>query len=271
MTTPQSGYAPVNGLHLYYEIHGEHQADQPPLILLHGGGDTIETSFAQLLPALAAERQVIAFEQQGYGHTADIVERAFSFVQSADDTAGLLAHLGIGQADLFGFSNGGTIAALVAIRHPRRVRKLMLASALVSRAGAYTWLWELIDSASLQTMPEALQQAYLAVAPEPGHLQLMHDKAVRRMREFQDIAPEVIGGITAPTLIVVGDSDVVRPEHAVELFRLLPQAQLVVLPGTDHLQVTARTEWLVPMIGAFLQEWPTNQPVVPAADQTASS
>lgn len=252
MATPHSGYAPVNGLHLYYEIHGERRADQPPLILLHGGGDTIETCFARLLPSLAVGRQVIAFEQQGYGHTADIVERPFSFEQSADDTAGLLDHLGIEQADLFGFSNGGTIAVQVAIRHPRRVRKLMLASALVSRAGAYPWLWELIDTASLATMPKELQVAYLAVAPQPEHLQLMHDKAAQRMREFQDIAREAIGAITAPTLIVAGDTDVVRPEHAVELFRLLALARLVVLPGTDHMQVTARTEWLVPMIEAFL-------------------
>src|SRR5438876_2436528 len=112
----KSGYAPVNGLKIYYEIHGAANGGNPPLVLLHGGGDTIETSFGHVLPALARSRQVIAFEQQGYGHTADVAGRPFSFEQSADDTAALLAHLKVDRADLLGFSNGGTIALQVAIR-----------------------------------------------------------------------------------------------------------------------------------------------------------
>ena len=248
----RTGYAPVNGLQLYYEIHGVADASRPPLVLLHGGGDTIQTNFARILPLLAAQRQVIAFEQQGYGHTADIADRPFSFEQSADDTAALLEHLGIGQADLFGFSNGGTIALQVAIRHPERVRKLVLASALAKRDGAYDWLWDAMDKATLENMPQELQQAYLEVAPEPANLQAMHDKAAQRVREFKDIPDDALRGIAAPALVVVGDADVIRPEHAVELFRLLPQARLAVLPGTDHMQVTARTAWLVPMIGEFL-------------------
>lgn len=114
----QGLYAPVNGLQLYYEIHGTPNSTKPPLVLLHGGGDTIETSFGHLIPKLAGHRQLIAFEQQGFGHTADIEERPFRFEQSADDTAALLKYLGIEKADLFGFSNGGTIAYQVAIRHP---------------------------------------------------------------------------------------------------------------------------------------------------------
>src|ERR1051326_8104001 len=121
----RTGYAPVNGLRLYYEIHGPANPTQPPLVLLHGGGDTIETSFGHVLPALARTRRVIAFEQQGFGHTADIAERPFGFEQSADDTAALLEYLHIERADLCGFSNGGTIALQVAIRHPQVVRKLV--------------------------------------------------------------------------------------------------------------------------------------------------
>lgn len=248
----RTGYAPVNGLQLYYEIHGVADATRPPLVLLHGGGDTIQTNFARILPLLAAQRQVIAFEQQGYGHTADIADRPFSFEQSADDTAALLEHLRIGQADLFGFSNGGTIALQVAIRHPERVRRLVLASALAKRDGAYDWLWDAMDKATLDNMPQELQQAYLEVAPEPANLRLMHDKAARRVRGFEDIPRDAIRSIAAPALVVVGDADVIRPEHAVELFRMLPQARLAVLPGTDHMQVTARTACLVPMIGEFL-------------------
>jgi len=248
----RTGYAPVNGLRIYFEIHGVANPAQPPLVLLHGGGDTIQTSFGQILPALAGERQVIAFEQQGYGHTADIADRPFSFEQSADDTAALLQYLHIEKADLFGFSNGGTIALQVAIRHPKVARKLVVASALVKRDGAYPWLWDAMANARLENMPQELQEAYLQVAPQPGNLRMMHDKAVQRVRGFRDIPDDAIRSIAAPTLVVVGDADIIRPEHAVETFRLLPHAQLAVLPRTDHMQVTARTGWLVPMIGGFL-------------------
>ncbi len=114
----QSGYAPVNGLKMYYEIYGRANGKSPPLVLLHGGGSTIETSFGKVLPGLAKNRQVIAFEQQGHGHTADIVDRPFTFEQSAEDTAGLLRYLNIGKADFFGYSNGGHIALQMASATP---------------------------------------------------------------------------------------------------------------------------------------------------------
>lgn len=249
----RTGYAPVNGLRIYYEIHGISNSAQPPLVLLHGGGDTIGTSFGHILSELVRCRQIIAFEQQGYGHTADVTDRPFSFVQSADDTAALLDYLHIEQADLFGFSNGGTIAIQVAIRHPGVVRRLVLASALLKRDGAYPWLWDAMASAELEDMPQQLQEAYLAVAPHPENLRLFHDKAARRMLGFRDIPTDAIRSVTAPTLVIVGDADVIRPEHAVETFRLLEHAQLAVLPGTDHMNVTRRIEWLVPMIEGFLR------------------
>ena len=248
----RTGYAPVNGLRIYFEIHGVANPAQPPLVLLHGGGDTIQTSFGQILPVLAGERQVIAFEQQGYGHTADIADRPFSFEQSADDAAALLEYLHIEKADLFGFSNGGTIALQVAIRHPRVVRKLVLASALFKRDGAYPWLWDAMANARLENMPQELQDEYRKVAPQPENLRMMHDKSAQRMRDFKDIPDAAIRSVAAPTLVVIGDADVIRPEHAVETFRLLQHAQLAVLPGSDHMQVTARTGWLAPMIDAFL-------------------
>ena len=248
----QTGYAPVNGLRIYFEIHGIANPTRPPLVLLHGGGDTIKTSFGYILPELARDRQIIALEQQGYGHTADIADRPFSFEQSADDTAALLDYLHIAKADLFGFSNGGTIALQVAIRHPKVVHKLVLASALSKREGAYPWLWEAMAKAKLENMPKELQEEYLKVAPRPENLRMFHDKAAQRMRDFKDITADAIRGITAPALVIVGDADVIRPEHAVEMFRALPHAQLAVLPGTDHMKVTARTEWLVPTISAFL-------------------
>lgn len=245
-------YAPVNGLRIYYEIHGAPDPARPPLVLLHGGGDTIQTSFANILPELARHRQVIAFEQQGYGRTTDVADRPFTFEQSADDTAALLEHLRIEQADLFGFSNGGTIAVQVAIRHPRRVRKLVLVSASLERSGMTDGFFDGMAQATLDNMPQELKDAYLAVAPQPENLQTMFEKARDRMRNFKDIPHDAIRAVQAPALVIVGDSDVVTVEHALETKRLLPHAQLAVLPATDHMAVTSRTTVLVPMIETFL-------------------
>jgi len=253
-----SGYAPINGLRLYYELHGAAGSRSLPLLLLHGGGDTITTSFGEILPELARKRRVIAFEQQGYGHTADIPGRPFSFEQSADDAAALLAFLNLPQADLFGFSNGGTIALQVAIRHPRLVRRLVVASGFFNHEGAEPAFWNGFPTATLDAMPAELRDAYLEVAPDPAGLRIMFDKAVQRMRDFEDIPADMIRSITAPTLVVCGDSDVMGPEHAVQEFRLLPRAQLAVLPGTDHMKVTARIAYLVPMIEEFLNQ--NNEP-----------
>ncbi|HEY5996138.1 MAG TPA: alpha/beta hydrolase [Candidatus Deferrimicrobiaceae bacterium] len=250
-----TGFAPVNGLRMYYEIHGAAGANAPPLVLIHGGGSTIDTSFGAVLPSLSRTRQVIAFEQQGHGRTAD-VDRPFSFEQSADDAAALLRYLKVGQADFFGYSNGGSIALQIAIRHPGLVRKLVVASAMFKRDGLYPEFWESMKHASLQNMPEELKDAYRKVAPHPGQLQSFHDKSVKRMLEFRDWPPEAIRSIRAPALVVIGDADVVRPEHAVEMFRLLPRAQLAVLPGTDHMALVRRADWLVSMIEAFLDAPP---------------
>jgi pimeloyl-ACP methyl ester carboxylesterase len=140
----------------------------------------------------------------------------------------------------------------VAIRHPEVVRRIVAASALLTRAGADPAFWQFMDNARLENMPQELQEAYRSVAPHPENLRMFHDKAAQRMRDFKDIPADAIRSITAPTLVVIGDADVVRPEHAVETFRLLPHARLAVLPGTDHMHATTRTEWLVPMIDEFL-------------------
>jgi pimeloyl-ACP methyl ester carboxylesterase len=249
-TLERTEYAPVNGLRIYYEIHG--RAGQPPLMLLHGGGDTIETSFGDLLPVLARTRRIIAFEQQGCGRTADIEDRPFSFEQSADDTAALLKHLNIERADLLGFSNGGTIALQVAIRYPQLVRRLVVITALMKRAWAGPEFWESMKTAQPDAMPTKLREAYRKVAPQPENLESFFYKARNRMRDFEDVPDEAIRSINAPTLVVSSDQDVMHPEGAVELFQLLPQAQLAILPGTDHMAIPSRTAELVPMIERFL-------------------
>jgi pimeloyl-ACP methyl ester carboxylesterase len=248
----QTGYAPVHGLRLYYEIHGPADSAQPPLVLLHGGGDTIETSFGHVLPELARNRKIIAFEQQGYGHTADIADRPFTFEQTADDTAALLDYLHIERADFLGFSNGGTIALQIAIRHPKLVRKLIVTSTFFSREGGDPSFWASMKDPKFEQMPNELKVAYREVAPHPENLHSFFEKAAARMRDFRDIPVETLRAITPPTLVVNGDADVVRPEHALALFHLLPHARVAIFPATDHMAMMTRTSWLVPMVDDFL-------------------
>ena len=181
-TTPiETGRALVNGIQIYYEVHGSH--DGTPLVLLHGGGSTIDSNFGRVLPLLASNRRVIALEEQGHGRTSDR-DQPFTFEGSADDVAGLLRHLEVSQADLLGFSNGATVALQVAIRHPRLVRKLVFASSLTKREGAQPQLWEFIKQADISNMPQALKDAFLAVNPDPQQLKTMHDKDAARMAAF---------------------------------------------------------------------------------------
>ncbi|WP_295716345.1 alpha/beta hydrolase [Mucilaginibacter sp.] len=219
-------YANVNGIKMYYEIHGSGQ----PLVLIHGGGSTITTSFGKILPMLSKTHQVIAVELQAHGHTTDR-DAPVSFEQDADDVAELLKQLNVTGADILGFSNGGNTAMQIAIRHPERVRKLVLASAFYKREGMYSWLWEGMKHARLEDMPRIYQEVYLSI---PGNtqagLQNMHDKDAKRMQNFKDWESDVIKSIQAPALIVIGDQDVVRPEHAVEMYRLLPHGRLSIFP-----------------------------------------
>jgi pimeloyl-ACP methyl ester carboxylesterase len=252
-------YAPVNGLQMYYEIHGTARASGPPLVLLHGGGSTIGTSFGKVLRRLAAHRQIVAFEQQGHGHTAD-VDRPFTFEQSADDAAALLQFLKIERADLLGFSNGGSIALQIAIRHPALVRRQIIASAMFKRDGLPPQFWEAMKGAKVENMPLELREAYLRVAPHPEQLQSFHDKCAARMLQFKDWPASDMRAIVARTLVMVGDADVIRPEHAVEMFRVLPHAELAILPATTHMTMTDWNDQQVAMIERFLDAPAQPQP-----------
>jgi pimeloyl-ACP methyl ester carboxylesterase len=227
-TRIEASRAFVDGIDIYYEVHGEH--DGTPLVLLHGGGSTIGSNFGRLIPLLACTRRVIALEEQGHGRTSDR-DLPFTFERSADDAAGLLRHLKISQADLLGFSNGATVALQVAIRHPRLVRKLIFASSFTKREGAQPQLWEFIRQADIANMPRALKDAFLAVNPDPERLKTMHDKDAARMAGFIDVPDAAVRAVRAPTLIIMGDRDVSRVEHALELSRVIPDARLLVLPS----------------------------------------
>jgi pimeloyl-ACP methyl ester carboxylesterase len=225
----RTGYASVNGLRMYFEEHGR----GPPLVLLHGGGSTVQTTFGVVLPKLARDHRVIAPEQQAHGHTAD-VDRPLSFEQMADDTAALLDQLGVRDADVLGFSNGGMVALRLALRHPAVVRRLVLCSSFFAHEGLAPALREGFKHASAADMPPPLREAYLAAAPHPDALPEFVAKTVAMMQTFPDVSEAELRGIRAPTLVMLGDADVVLTEHAVRLARLVPHAQLAVFPGSGH-------------------------------------
>lgn len=226
MQDSTSNYANVNGLKMYYEIHGT----GTPLVLIHGGGSTIRTTFGRVLHSFAKTHKVIAVELQAHGHTADI-DRPLSFVQDADDVAELLKQLHISKADIFGFSNGASTTLQIAIRHPELVNKIIVGSTFFKKDGAPAWFWDMMAHPTFEGMPQPLKDAYLQINPDTNALYTMYKRDVARMQSFPDIKEEDIKAIQAPALIILGDNDVVRPEHAVEMYRLLPHAQLAILPG----------------------------------------
>ena len=234
-TRPITGYVTVNGLRMYYELHGAfhdlHGAGGTPLVLIHGGGSTIGTNFGRVLPLLARSRRVIAVEVQAHGHTRD-VDRPFTFEQDADDVAALLDSLGVYRADVLGFSNGGTTALQIAIRHPAKVRRLVIASANYKRDGMPAWFWESMEKATFADMPQPYKDAHRAIDPSEAGVHAMFERDSKRMIAFTDIPDASIRAIQAPTLVVAGDRDVILPEHAIELARTLPNARLAILPGT---------------------------------------
>jgi pimeloyl-ACP methyl ester carboxylesterase len=255
---PEGNYAEVNGLKMYYEIHGTGS----PLVMLHGAFMTIGAMGA-LVSALAEARRVVAVELQGHGHTADI-DRPLCYEQIADDVAALLRHLGIEQADVFGYSMGGGAALQLAMRHPELVRKLVVASASSTSDGVHPEVWEGIE----QITPELFagtpwKEEYDRVAPNPEAFPTLVEKMKQLDSQPFTWPPDEIRAIAAPTMIIVGDSDGTTPEHAVELFRMrgggvfgdlagLPSARLAILPGTTHVGLIHRADWLAPMIGEFL-------------------
>jgi len=265
---PETGYAPVNGLRLYYEIHGSPAEGRPPLLLLHGAFSNIETDFARVLPGLNQTRRVIAVEQQGHGRTAD-VDRPLRYEQMADDTAALLRHLAVDRADLFAYSFGGGVALQLALRHPELVRKLVLTGGTGFDPAGYYGAEEAVGGGlTAEQLTAALagtpwQEAYARLAPNPDAWPTLVAKKLDLDRARRGTPPETIRSLRAPALLIIGDSDIVRPEHTVEMFRLLgggvpgdmvglPPSQLAILPGTTHVTLVDRAEWLVSMTEAFL-------------------
>jgi pimeloyl-ACP methyl ester carboxylesterase len=258
--TATSGYSSVNGLEMYYESHG---TGGIPLVLLHGAFSATATSFGEIIPSLAKNRQVISFEQQAHGHTADI-DRPLTIEQMAEDTAAALRQLGIEKADFFGYSMGAGIALQLAIKHPDLVHKAVFASVSYNDDGLHPGHAE--GMAFMQ--PEMLvgtpwHDEYVRIAPNPDDFPTLFTKVMGMTATNQPLSADILQQIEAPVLVIMGDSDIVRPEHAVEMFRLfgggvngdvvgMPNSQLAILPGTSHTMIPVRADWLAPMITAFL-------------------
>lgn len=258
----QGKYANVNGLKLYYEVHGTGE----PLVLLHGGLGGVGM-YTQLLPALAETRQVIGVDLQGHGHTADI-DRPFSFEQMGDDIAALVKQLGFDKADLAGYSLGGGVALQAIIRHPDVVRKLVTVSTPFKSDGWFPEVRAGMKSVNAEAakamIGSPIHQAYVNTAPHPEAWPQLVAKSGRLVGQDYDWSAGV-AAIKAPTLIVFSDADAIRPAHMVEFFGLLgggkkdagwdgsgkPNARLAVLPGTTHYDIFM-SPMLAPVITSFL-------------------
>jgi pimeloyl-ACP methyl ester carboxylesterase len=258
-------YAPISGLQMYYEIHGEGK----PLLIIPGGTQTIETCFEHLLPAISSGRQVIAAEMQGHGRTADI-DRPLTHEDMADDVGALIAHLGLPQADILGYSTGGSIAIQTAVRHPQFVRRLIVAGATMRDDGWHEEVHDAIrDSKPEDVMGMPWYEAYRRVAPRPDDFPRLFAKMNACTLEPYDWT-EAFGALPMPVLILVGDADSVKVTHAVEMFGRLggdsrdgfaagrPKSRLAILPGTNHLELLTRVELVAPAISAFLDDETTS-------------
>jgi pimeloyl-ACP methyl ester carboxylesterase len=258
---PQTGYAPVNGLEMYYEIHG---TGGTPLLLLHGGLFNIDLQFGPLLPGLATTRQVIAIDFQAHGRTNDIDDRLLTSANLAADVVELLQHLDVPQVDLFGYSVGGAVALYLAINRPELVRKAIISSVSFHPDGDRGENSEAVEEMTVDMIAGTpMEEDYLAKSPNPGKLQQLLTKLGQYDRGFTGWADADIEGIAAPTLITVGDCDAVKLDHAVRFLQLrggdvngdfvgVPASQLAVLPGTTHFFGLSRPSLVLEIVVPYL-------------------
>lgn len=264
----ETGYVELGQLRMYYEVHGD-VSDGTPLVLLHGGLFDIEQQFGALIPDLSTGRGVVAVDFQGHGRTND-VDRPFSAAAFAEDVLGVLDHLGIVRADFLGFSVGGAVALDLAIDHPERVRRLIVSSTSFAASGMRgSENAEAVGAMTVDMIAGTpMEAAYLAKSPHPDlqHLQVLLDKlGATYVGGFPDRTEAEVRAIAAPTLITVGDADMVSLEHAVEFLRLrggdvngdfvgVPASQLAVFPGTTHFFGLARTDLVRDVVVGFLED-----------------
>ena len=264
--TPTVGYAPVNGLKMYYEVHGSGD----PVVLLHGAYMTIPGNWTGWIGELSKTRKVIAVEMQGHGRTADI-KRDLSFENLADDVAALLDHLKIPSADLIGFSMGGGVAMQCAIRHPEKVRKVVSISAVLRHDG---WVKEAVDALPKLTAEafkgSPIEAEYKKLSPTPDAFPEFVKHVIAMASKPYDLGADKLKATKAPIFFIHGDADGVRLEHISEMFRLKggdvfgdmrprSASRLAILPNTTHVTLMDRTAVIVPMVNDFLDAKPQKQ------------
>ena len=257
---PVTGYAPVNGLKMYYEIHGSGE----PVVLLHGAFMAISGDWNDWVAELSKTRKVIAVEMQGHGRTGDI-NRDITYENLSDDVAGLLEHLKVPNADIVGYSLGGGVAMQCAIRHPEKVRKVVSISAPYARDGWVkeandfwpTFTWEMFKGTPMEA-------EYKRLSPTPDKFPdfVNHIKSMA-MRPY-DFGADKLKATKAPMFFIFGDADGVRLDHIAEMYRLKgggnihgdmhprSSSRLAILPDTTHVTLMNRTSVIVPMVNDFL-------------------
>lgn len=262
----ETGYADVNGLKMYYEIYGTGE----PIVLLHGSFMTIPLNWNKIIPELAKTRKVIAIELQGHGRTADI-ERPISYEGMADDVAALLDHLKIDKADILGYSMGGGVTIQTAIRHPEKVRKMVIVSGVFKYDG---WVKEALDLYPLISAEmfkdSPIEKQYDSLSPTPGHFPEFVKKVMA-----PDLKPynwkDDFTKTKMPAFIILGDADGVTLDHAIEMYKMkgggkmgdmtgLQESRMAILPGSTHQGIMEKTQWLLPMVNEFLDFKPQPQP-----------
>jgi pimeloyl-ACP methyl ester carboxylesterase len=276
MQPARRGHLPINGLQLYYEAHGDlGRAEVVPLLLIPGAFMSTE-SMQQWVAAFVAKRPLVVFDQQGHGRTAD-TSRAMSYEQFGDDAAALLRALQVERADVIGYSQGGGVALQLALRHPQLVSKLVTLSATYRQDGWYPSVLQALEGLTSELFAATpVGEAFRQHTADPGAF----DAYIEKMRvlniEDQQISDAQMRSIQAKTMVIVGDADGVRPEHAVAMFELrgggdqeaaatgaistVPQARLVILPATSHISISGAVQILEPMITAFLDDEPPANP-----------
>jgi len=263
---PTTGYAPINGLKMYYEVHGSGD----PVVLLHGSFMTITNNWTDWIEALSRTRKVIAVELQGHGRTADI-KRDFSFEALADDVAALLDHLKIPRADLIGYSMGGGVAMQGAIRHPGKVRKVVSISAVFRHDGWVPEALEVFPQLTPETFKGSpIETEYKKLSPTPDEFPNFVKRVIAMDLKPSDFGAAKLKDSKAPMLFIHGDADGVRLEHIAEMFRLKggeifgdlqprSASRLAILPNTTHVTLMERVAEIVPMVNDFFDAKPQKQ------------
>jgi pimeloyl-ACP methyl ester carboxylesterase len=254
----ETGYADINGLKMYYEVYGNGK----PIVLLHGSFMNILTNWSNIIPLFAKDRKVIVMELQAHGRTKDIA-REFSYEGMADDVSGLLRHLKIDSADILGYSMGGGVAFQMAVRHPEQVRRLVVLSGTYRHDGWWPDVEAMFGTFTADMFKGTpIQKQYDSLGNDPARFPEFIKKVMSIDLKPYDWSKDV-KNIKAPVFMAIGDADGVRYEHALELFRAkgggkmgdlhgLPASRLAILPGTTHIGMMQRTEWIIPMVSDFL-------------------